>query len=227
MYPSGTERSEYHPGSYTCGKAREVKYIEAPPRRRPRNASSPSKVKIIHFNKVTWTPTQVNFTTQRNEDDLNPTQTQFSHPNYYPFSRSPFSMPPHGFTAMLNTSPASPFMMRPPNQPMTPHSPHPLPPLNGVNPNSPMLAQPSFGTPQTSHNLIIPNTSTPSSISILQKPLESFQEEVHCQEDVSQGTQVSSKKPKTTKKKVVIDLGDDMTTTSKGRPNGRIFGLIS
>ncbi|KAI5075864.1 hypothetical protein GOP47_0009940 [Adiantum capillus-veneris] len=73
---------------------------------------------------------------QKNVDD-NASQNVFSQPSYYSFTPPPFTMPPHGFTAMLaSPSPSSPFLFKPSPPPCAPPLRHkPMHVESGPSPN--------------------------------------------------------------------------------------------
>ncbi|MCO5591507.1 hypothetical protein L7F22_045491 [Adiantum nelumboides] len=149
------------------------------------------------------------FESQR--DDENPifSQTALPHPNFHYPS---FHLPPQSFQAMLNSpsiSPNSPFMFRPPHLPIVPQSPNPSPLLGVPNMESP----PNPQGPQASLNSA-PNLSLASQ----PKPNhgKSTKRKEPSNEEVVPETQLPvPKKTRASKKKVMVDLGEDDDNDNK------------
>lgn len=145
---------------------------------------------------------------QRGDDDPIFSQTSLPHSNFYSFPHPPFHVPPHGFQAMLNSpsfSPNSPFMFRPPHSPMVAQPPNRSSPLGipnmGSIPNSPR-SQPS------------PNSLNNPPLSSQPKRVRGMRKEPSDEEIVPE-TQPAPKKPRNSKKKVVVDLGEDDDNDNK------------
>lgn len=174
---------------------------------------------------------------QRDDDDAILSQATFHQPNFYPFTHPPFPMPPHGFTSMLTSpSPGTSFLFRPPNQGITPQLSQTSPPLSAPltnstmvtqpspyyipqsplisapSPNSPMLSQTSPYTPQPSPSPC-PNSMPVQSTKGHGK---TSKRKSQIDEDVVKDSQAPSKKPKASKKKAIVDLGDDDDNDAKG-----------
>ncbi|MCO5570174.1 hypothetical protein L7F22_023892 [Adiantum nelumboides] len=148
---------------------------------------------------------------QNFEDEPILSQFPFSHPPYYPFDHHPPYPIPNGFTAMLNSpSVTSPFAWGPPNHNVSPYSLNYSPTLNTPNPtsfaipqSSPMLPRPM---PQTSLNKN-PITSQAQAAKAKRK---ADKRKSHNIKEVVEDSQAQRKKPRASKKNVVVvDLGDE------------------